>query len=185
MKNILMAVLLSGVLCGIDACSKKSDTPQSENQGVMLAYPTGYTFNSLFSGLNYFDFATLHLSLTDKADTILYSINVPNAVNNGVQVTVGVDPGLVAAYNSLPQQVDTAGQSYVLMPPGDYALVDSSGAIVASGGQFQAVLRIVFYPSLFDPAQSYMLPISIRSTSPNIPIDQNMKTIYFHQLKTN
>jgi Domain of unknown function (DUF1735) len=185
MKNILMAVLLSGALCGIDACSKKSDTPQSGNQGVMLAYPTGYTFNSLFSGLNYFDFAQLHLSLTDKADTIRYSIDVPDSMNKGVQVTVGIDPGLVAAYNSLPQQVDTTGQTYVLMPPGDYALVDSVGTIVTSGGQSQAVLRIVFYPSLFDPTQSYMLPVSIMSTSPNIPINQNMKTIYFHQIKTN
>lgn len=178
MRNIFVLALV----CCLSACYKTIDTPKSTSTDIILAYPTGYIFNSLFSGLNYFDFANLNLSLSAQIDTVLFSANIPDTANAGATVTVGVNASLVAAYNGLSQQVDTPHQVYVLMPSTCYTLVNTSGVITSSGGQAEVVFKIAFYPANFDPTVSYMLPISITNVSPSLPINQNMETIYFHQM---
>jgi hypothetical protein len=185
-KNIPFIILLSALLTAA-GCTKRINTPQEPGNSLILAYPTGNTFNSLSSGLDNFNNALLNFSLNDVTDTLLFSATligtgVPNAAGADIHVTVGVDSGLVAAYNiDTALMPDTAHQSLALMPAAYYSLVNTTGVIPA--GQNQVAFKLVFYPSLFDISKTgYLLPVSIITASPG-SVNPTMKTVYFHIYK--
>jgi hypothetical protein len=187
MKNIFPVVFfLSGLLISMGSC-KKAITPQGSDNSVILAYPTGNAYTTLNSGLNYFNNALLTFPLSDGTDTLLVSANlvgtnVPNAAGSDINITIGVDSSLVAAYNAdTALQADTTHQVLTLMPASWYTIVNTTATIAA--GQNQATFQVVFYPSRFNITQTgYLLPVSIVSSSAG-SVNTNMNTVYFHIYK--
>ncbi len=187
MKKFLPFLLLLPSVLVLPGCYKKIDTPQGPDNTIILAYPTGNTANTLSSGLDHFKNALLNFSLNDETDTLLISVNligngIPNAAGKDINIAIGVDSSLVAAYNGdVTHQADTTNEPFALMPSPYYSLVDTTGTIAA--GQNQVNFKVVFYPSRFDITQTgYLLPVSIVNASGG-SLSQDMKTVYFHIYK--
>lgn len=158
----------------LSGCYKTIDKMGNNTNSVILAYPSGTDYNTLSSGLDYFNQGLLNLNFSDVTDTLLVSANIAQPVSKDLNITVGVDQAAFTAYNG-----DTANHAnYTIMPQSYFSIVNSSATIKA--GQTSVTFQIVVYPSLFDISQTgYLLPISI-TNDPGQQVNANMKTVYFH-----
>ncbi len=141
---------------------------------LLLAYPSGTIFNTLSSGLNYFNNSLLTFKLTDKIDTLNVSANIGIPASKDLTITIGVDQNAFDDYNANTSNI----VKYAAMPTTYYTIANNNVTIKA--GQTSAIFKIAFYPSLFDTSQTgYLLPLSINN-DPGYAVNSNMKTVYFH-----
>jgi len=172
MKKILM--IICGAIIVLNSCKKTVNETVAGSNTLLLAYPSGTVFNTLSSGLNYFNNSLLTFSLSDAIDTLTVSANIGIPASKDLTVTIGADANALAAYNA--NKSDTV--KYAAMPTNYYSIPNNSVTIKA--GQTSAVFKIAFYPSLFDITQTgYLLPLSINN-NPGYAVNNNMKTVYFH-----
>jgi hypothetical protein len=98
-----------------------------------------------------------------------------NTFDHDVNVTIGVDPTLIDTYNA----DDNNTVKYVLMPDSVYTLSKTAGTIVK--GQRIDSFQITFYKDKIDPAQNYMLPVTI-TDGDGVLISGNQATIWYHAI---
>jgi len=172
MKKILM--IICGAIIFLNSCKKTVNETVAGSNTLLLAYPSGTIFNTLSSGLNYFNNSLLTFKLTDAIDTLNVSANIGIPASKDLTVTIGVDQNAFAAYNANTSNT----VKYAAMPTTYYTIAINSVTIKA--GQTNAVFKIAFYPSLFDNSQTgYLLPLSI-TNDPGYAVNSSMKTVYFH-----
>jgi hypothetical protein len=98
----------------------------------------------------------------------LASVNLPTSP---VNVTIGVDAALIAAYNA------ANGTDFIILPSDAYTIGTTSLTIPA--GQQYATTSLQVYQDKIDPAKSYLLPVSITDASGKA-LTSNLNTLYFN-----
>ncbi|WP_184548134.1 BT_3987 domain-containing protein [Mucilaginibacter sp. FT3.2] len=168
MKKILM--IICGAIIFLNSCKKAVNDTVPGGNTLLLAYPAGTNYNTLSSGLNYFDNGLMNL---DK-DTILVSANIARPLSKDLVVTIATDQTAFTNYNN-----NTANHTkYTLMPQTYYSIVNNTATITA--GQTAVVFKIAINASQFDISQTgYMLPVTITNAAGQ-SINNNMKTVYLH-----
>ena len=167
-------MIICGAIIVLNSCKKAVDETVAGSNTLLLAYPSGTIFNTLSSGLNYFNNSLLTFALTAKIDTLTVSANIGAPASKDLTVTIGVDQNAFDAYNANTSNI----VKYAVMPTTYYTIANNNVTIKA--GQTSAIFKIAFYPSLFDISQTgYLLPLSINN-DPGYAVNSNMKTVYFH-----
>ena len=131
---------------------------------------------ALNSGLRYFSSANLSYPPTDLQDTATVAITMQgvSSIGNDVSVTLAADPA------ALLDNYATDSIAYEALPDSTYSLMSTSGVIMA--GSATAIFQVVFYPSKIDPHHSFMLALTVSSSSPAIPLSSNYGHVYFHTI---
>ena len=161
--------LLIGTLLLVDltSCIKdtafKGETDFSGLQDHVLIVKGGVAnFSASNIAFNNGDTTTVTLTLN------LASVDLPTS---DVKVTIAVDAPKVDDYNA------STGKSFQLAPPSAYSI--GTTTITIPAGQQFATTTVSFYKDQFDPAVSYILPISITDASGK-GLSSNQNTIYYN-----
>ncbi|HRO86081.1 MAG TPA: discoidin domain-containing protein [Niabella sp.] len=172
MKKILFSIAFLVALI-TTGCYKTINTMHS-GTSLVLSYPARVDYNTVSSGINYWNKALLSFPDMSKASqTYKLSLNLPKALSQDVQVSIGVDQAAFDSYNANP-----IFGSYSLMPDTYYKITTPSITIPA--GKTDTTFSIDFYPVKMDIAKSgYLLPLSITSAT-GTTIHGELKTTFFH-----
>ena len=176
MKQILIILSIIAASAALTGCLK--DTPNVDFSGLkpiveINSASSTSTANTLPSGLENFSNATLNFAVIDSTVTFTVNYASVNPPTSDVKVTVAVNDAARTAYNA------GSTTQFSPFPAGSYSLPSTTATIKA--GTRLATFTVNFYPSLLDPTQSYLLPITITDASGNT-ISGNFNTIYFHQI---
>jgi hypothetical protein len=91
----------------------------------------------------------------------------------GVTAEIAVDFSLVATYNA---EHNTAFEP---LPEGSFSF-DKTSLVIENGKNHSEVVQLFVTPgTLVDEEQTYMLPVTIKSVTGNVPINENRKTAYW------
>lgn len=101
--------------------------------------------------------------------TISYS--GPNSNNKDIELTLGVDPTALDAYNTqmtagLNGNAPLGGSTYELMPDANFDLDQTT--VTIKKGEKKATVSITLYPDQFDLSKSYIVPLRITSSSDGV-----------------
>lgn len=93
------------------------------------------------------------------------SFSGPNANSQNIELTLGVDPTALAAYN---KQMDDelGGGKYVMMPDDYYSFTTTT--VTIPKGQTKAMISVTVFPEKFDLTKNFAVPIRIVSASNGI-----------------
>jgi len=172
LKKLMLPFAASLIFIG---CEKPETTDQLGDNGQKIL-----TFKSVGGLETNFSNSTLVLDPTSTSETVEFQLEYlgPQVFDNDVTITVGLDDAARVAYNA------TSGpfNQYVAMPDSMYT-INSTTAVIKAGDVFSSMLSITLNPSYFDPAVSYMVPITITNIS-GAPSDvkkaPSTGTVYFH-----
>lgn len=174
MKRLFL--FLSIIAVTLSSCLK--DTPNvdfSTLKPVVEISSANFTStpNTLASGLENFGNAGLIFAIMDSNVTFNINYADVNPPKSDVSVSIGVNDAARNAYNA------NSAVQFQPFPAGTFSLASNSVTIHA--GTRIATVTVHFRPSLIDPTQSYMLPLTITDASGNT-ISGNFNTIYLHQI---
>ena len=172
LKKLILPFAASMFIIG---CEKPVTTDQLGDNGQKIL-----SFKSVGGLVTNFSNSTLVFDPTSTSETVEFQLEYsgPHVFDNDVTVTVGLDDAARVAYNS------TSGpyNQYEAMPDSMYT-INNTTAVIKAGAVFSSTLSITLNPSYFDPAVSYMVPITITSIS-GAPADvkkaPSTGTVYFH-----
>jgi len=177
MKKLLI-ILFSFFALFLGGCLK--DTPNVDFSNIQahaeFEYPNGAGGNGLGSGLEFFAGGTMILD-NNESDTLFFMVNIaaPNPLNTPTNVTIGVDPTKITAYNA-----DTNNAvKYEQLPDSCFKLISTTGTVPA--GKYLDTFYLVFFPGKIDPTRNYMAPVVIQDAG-SVGISQNFGTIWFHTI---
>lgn len=174
MYKILSLLTIPLVAIMMTGCYKTIEKMENKSNSLVLAYPAANNYNVASSGLNYWNKALLNFDLSAASVVLKVSVNLAAPVDKNMAVTIGVDGKAVEAYNN-----DTANHTKYKAMPAEYYKIENA-TISIPAGKTDTTFNIIFYPSKFDiSATGYLLPVSI-TTDPGHPVNQQMKTVYFH-----
>lgn len=133
------------------------------------------TKNGPSSGLDYFNQATLPYIGADTTFDVTFDVNITGEYppTKDVTVTLAVDDAKRVAYNA---NLTPANQ---FLQPADSNYSFPVKTAVIKAGTRLAKFTVTFNPQTLDPAQSYMLPITLTDAS-GLTISGNLSTIYLH-----
>lgn len=170
-KSILIFVVALGFFYGCETSEKMGNVGDQ----VVLSYPAAPQFNLAASGINFWNKGLIDPDLGKETDTLVFSLNIPQAKNQQISVSIGIDESAVAEANSVVEEPDNV--PYALMPSEYYDIVDSQ--VTFQPGETDKEIRVAIRPVLFDVgASAYILPISIVSAD-GIRVS-TMNTAYVH-----
>ena len=172
-KKLVFPLLAAAVF---SACDKPVTTDQLADKGANMIRVTTYGgIDANFSN------AAVQLDLTSTDD---YSVDFqleyigPHVFGQDLTVTVAVNDAARTAFNT----ANPANQFDVL--PASYYTLSTTTATIKAGDVFSTPITITFHnPSQFDPAVSYMVPVSITSIaggSNGVEAAPSTGTAYFH-----
>lgn len=158
----------------LTSCYKTMDKIETHGNGVILSYPAVNQYNLAASGINFWSKALINPDLGKASDTLIFSLNIPNALGNEITVNIGVDSEVVASLN---KEVSVGSANYAMMPADYYTIV--TPVITIKPGTTDTTFKVAIKPTAFDISQTgYILPISIM-TANGISIS-SMRTAYVH-----
>ena len=162
---LLTTVLSATTLLFLSSCLKdKSHDLEFGNSGTWVNFPKGGATN--FGG---------QAITAGDTSTRVFAVNIasPELISTSTAVTFKVgDQATVDKYNASQSAIQ-----YVLMPTNAYKIYATSVTIPAK--QLYAYDSVTVYKNLLDPAKSYMLPITIASTT-NGKLTTNLNTLLYH-----
>lgn len=88
-----------------------------------------------------------------------------------ITVTFGADPGLVSSFNEDNQTL------YPALFTEAYTIHDAQ-TVISKGMLYSSQAEVAIHPSQFRGVGPYILPVSITSVSPELPVNSSMKTVY-------
>jgi len=173
LKKLILPFAASLVFIG---CEKPETTDQLGDNGQKIL-----TFKSVGGlGPNFSNSTFVPADPTSTSETLEFQLEYlgPQVFENDVTITVGLDEAARLAYNATSGPLN----QYAAMPDSMYTL-NTTSAVIKAGDVFSSTLSITFNPSYFDPAVSYMVPITITNIS-GAPSDvkkaPSTGTVYFH-----
>lgn len=93
------------------------------------------------------------------------SFSGPNANSQDIELTLGVDPTALAAYNKQMDD-DLGGGTYAMMPDDYYSFTTTT--VTIPKGQTKAMISVTVFPDKFDLTKNFAVPIRIVSASNGI-----------------
>lgn len=158
----------------LNSCYKTKDKIETPPNEVILSYPAVNQYNIAASGINYWSKALINPDLGKTTDTLIFSLNIPNAMGSNITVNIGVDSAAVAAFN---KDTVLGSTKYAVMPAAYYTIV--TPVITINPGTTDTTFKVAIKPSAFDISQTgYILPISIM-TANGVSVS-SMRTAYVH-----
>lgn len=88
-----------------------------------------------------------------------------------ITVTFGADPTLVNSFNEDNQTL------YPALLTDAYTISDAQ-TVIAKGKLYSSQAGVTIHPSQFRGVGPYILPVSIASVSPELPVNGSMRTVY-------
>jgi hypothetical protein len=162
MKKIILICSIA-VTVALTGCLKDDPNVDLSNVGTVVELP--------YSGLSNFGGDALNLKTDTVQLTFTLNIASPYPPDHDIQVTVGVDPSLTAAFNS------SHTDQYQNFPADAYVFADET-VTIEKGTRLDS-FTVTFYKQFLDPTISYMLPITIKDASGET-ISGNFATHYYH-----
>jgi len=166
-KNLVAITLVSSIVFLASCVKNRNDGAVDFSQlAPIVLIPEG--------GLKNFSSSALVFPSTDPVDTASFRINyaATTAAPADVTVTLAIDDAARVAYNA------SHTDQYIAMPSTFYNFTTTS-VTVKAGQTYSDLVKLAVYPFMFDPAKSYMLPITITGAS-GVNISGNFGTIYYH-----
>lgn len=113
--------------------------------------------------------------MADTLQTLRFGAAFGGVVDQTRDITLNfkVDPALVDSFN------EKNGTNFPSMPAGSYELLTNQATIPAGSYNTGYVDVSIKTVGGIQPHTSYLLPISIDQVSPNIPINEDLRTAYF------
>lgn len=132
-------------------------------------------------GLSNFTASALILNPASSSATvnIQLELKAPKVYDQDLTVTFAYDEAALTAYNAT---VSNPADRYFKLPDNMYSL-PSTSVVIKAGQSLSEVIPFTLYPTLFDPALNYMLPLTITSISggsSDIKKAIGTGTAYFH-----
>jgi hypothetical protein len=171
LKKLILPFATSMFFIG---CEKPETTDQLGDNGQKII-----SFKSVGGLGSNFSNSTLVLDATSTEETVEFQLeyNGPKVFENDVTVTVALDDAARITFNSTSGPLN----QFEAMPDSMYT-INTNTAVIKAGEVFSSLLSITFNPSYFDPAVSYMIPITITNIS-GAPSDvkkaPSTGTVYF------
>jgi hypothetical protein len=163
---LLTTILAATALLFLSSCLKdKSHYVNFGQSGTWVDFPKGGAVN--YGGQ----------AITDAGDTVgrKFAVNVASPELQTIATTVTFkvnDQATVDAYNKSQSAV-----FYTLMPADAYKITTTKVTIAA--GQLFGYDSVTFYKDKMDPSKSYMMPITMISTT-NGKLTANLNTLLYH-----
>lgn len=159
-----MAILLCGAF--LAACENPVDNDLNVDNPD--TYTSVYTINAVSDAVK----NTLVFPLERDTTFAVYA-NLSGIHHPGKDVTVKfrVAPELVATYNEQHQT------SYPMMLDGSYS-IDSYDVVIPQGEYISSPVKIVINRAAFDGVGVFLLPIRIESVTPELKINESLRTAY-------
>ena len=125
-------------------------------------------------GMANFSKASLSYPSSDLTDTFFFHANyaATNVAPRDITVTLGYDANALTNYNA------NSTIKFAKFPDSIYSFTSTS-VTIKKGVNYSAAIPLAVFPSLIDPSQNYMLPISITDAQ-GTTVSGNFGTIYFH-----
>ncbi|UAY55367.1 discoidin domain-containing protein [Arachidicoccus terrestris] len=150
---------LALILLSLMGCYKTAEKMSHSDNELVLSYPAKNQFNLAASGINYWTKALINPDLGKMTDTLLFSLNLKEAVSRDITVNLGVDDQAVALYN---QDTLYGPTQYALMPETYYSIVTPT--LIIPAGTTDTTFKVAISPNMMDISQTgYLLPVSIKS----------------------
>ncbi|MDR1380194.1 MAG: DUF1735 domain-containing protein, partial [Tannerella sp.] len=115
------------------------------------------------------------LNLESTADTVFYITMTYGGTNNyergEITATLDVDYSLVEAFNAANYT------EYRLLPEGTYSF-DRTDARIANGRNASEPVKLTLRMNALNLSFDYLLPVTVKSVSGNLPLNEEMKTLY-------
>lgn len=178
MKKILIIIIPVFVMLAVTGCLKDTPNVDFSHLNPMLEITTSNTNstpNAPSGGMAFFSAATLNFSSAGDPDTIWFTANLASnyPLNRDVPVSIDIDQAALAAYIS-----DTTHVQYQVFPDSTFTIPAKTGVIRA--GTRLDTFYVIFHPTKVDPTKSYMLPLTLKTSSSGVGVSGNLSTIYFH-----
>jgi len=160
------------LLCAtFTSCLKDKGYDEGE-YGAVRGTEGGKYVSLRTAGLSNFSKSSLIINST-KTDTIRYDIFIDvdyeTATNSPITFTLGVDNSKIAPYNA------SAGTNFQAASPTMFKILTPTVTIPAS--ERSAKVTVEVYQNKFDPATSYIIPITILSAD-GASLSSNLSTKY-------
>lgn len=171
LRNLYPGVLLLMMLFNISC--KKNDSINYD--GLVYGPASNANYDAITSSF------TLVNDVWIVGDNSAFPVKLTKSFNKDVKITAAIEPSLAKLYDS----AKAAGMMYPPIPDGALGLVNN-GVITVKAGQTQSMdsIRIVEKnTSLLVKGVTYLVPIVISTTDPELPIDHS-KNITFLKLTT-
>ncbi|HEU4608053.1 MAG TPA: DUF1735 domain-containing protein [Chitinophagaceae bacterium] len=112
--------------------------------------------------------------MADTLQTLQFGAAFGGVVDQTQDITLSfkVDPALVDSFNKMN------GSNYPVMPAGSYELLTNQASIAAGAYNTGNVGVSIKTVGGIQPLTSYLLPISIDQVTPNIPVNEDLRTAY-------
>ncbi|NNV57870.1 DUF1735 domain-containing protein [Limnovirga soli] len=147
----------------VASCKKSSSSTSPATSTTYVQIP--------FSGLNYFNNATLNF--VEDTLKLQFSVNVVSvfALSDSLVVKVAVNDTKRTNYN------DSNTLQYEALPSDAYILSATSATIPAGASSIEFYIQ--FIEAKIDPSKNYMLPITLTEAGTKT-ISPDLNTIYYH-----
>lgn len=165
---------LSAFLISQTSCLKERDMNIDASKGTANVIEFENTGDNVAGSTSKYPRFTTDLGSVGSGETVKFNVNVSysgaEVAPEDITVTLGVDPDLLAQYNS------ENGTSYVVPPSDIYSLPNS---VVIKKGQHQATVEVgITNNNSFDFNVNYGLPLKIVSTTTGTISNNFGKAVY-------
>lgn len=157
---MIPVILLTGII--YTACDKKVIVPDA-GQYTKMYMPQAAR-----------DTVVQTLVRKDSVQGIVYGAAYGglDPLHNEITAEFEINPALVSAYN------ESKGTNYPALPEGIYEL-SATTTVIPIGSQSSEPLKLWVNPKDLDFETTYLLPITLTSTSGDVMINEDLQTTYF------
>lgn len=121
------------------------------------------------------DPARKELVMTDTLQSIVFGAAYGGVAEqtNSIRVNFKVDLSLIAAYNL------AHGSAYLPLPDGSYEIGQTEATIRHGAFNSEALKLKIKTVGGIEPLKEYLLPLSIERVSPELPVNEKLRTSFF------
>lgn len=172
-RNHKLTLLFAVLVIVIGACQKEINLPGIANDPIlyMPQSPRGNPFNSV----------EVISREPGQQDTVYYRpysayLEGKEPAAQDIQVEFMIDHKKLDSLNTLEEAAGRA--PYELLPAGSYT-EGSMKATIKKNERISDIPQFGINPKLLKEEGKYLIPISIKSASPNVPVKSVLKTAYY------
>lgn len=175
MKNInhKLSLLFLVLLTVCSACQKEINLPGIADEPLlyMPQSPRGNPFNTI----------EIMSREPGQEDTLYYRpysayLEGKAPAAQDIEVEFMIDQGKLDSLNEIET---TAGRAAYELPPAGSYTAGSMKALIKKNERISSIQQFAINPKLLKEEKRYLIPISIKNTSPNLQVKSTLKTAYY------
>lgn len=172
-KNHILSLLFVVLVIIVGACQKEINLPGIANDPIlyMPQSPRGNPFNAV----------EVVSREPGQEDTVYYRpysayLEGKSTAEQDIEVEFSIDQKKLDSLNEI--EIAAGRVAYELLPAGSYTQ-GAMKAIIKKNERISDIQQFGINPKLLKEEARYLIPISIKNASPNLPVKAGLKTTYY------